>query len=433
MADRRFSLTALLCCWVGFALGGCAPGELNNVADVSAQVGRRSGYALGDDATSGAAWPPGVTPADGLSESEVVATVLWNNAAYRETLADLGLSRADLIQAGMLPNPTLWTLFPGSVKPFELLLRYPVEVVWLRPARVEAAELEVERTTERLVQNGLDVIREIRLAVAELALARERLELAGSTAGLAREVAELTRARLRAGDAAELDVTSAEADSRQAKEQQNRFRHEAEIASERLRALAGMGLEQWPAQIGVDPLPSSAPSDPERLVREAHAQRPDLRAAELAVEAAGKRAGLAPYEAFTFNGIYSAKEVGTSSNSTRTTVSGPGLDVAVPLLNQNQGGVAQAEARLEKAVRAHAALRDRIVLEVREAGARFAMAKESHQQFERSILPPLAEAARQAKRAYTNGNVTYLFVLEAQRKWADACFRAAGAQGCSVL
>lgn len=428
---RKLSICYCAALWAS----GCATDNLNATQPVSAELGRRTGHSFGDTTAGDSVLPPGVSLSDGLSEDEVATLALWNNAAFRENLSDLGMSRADLIQASMLPNPTVWTLFPNSAKPFELLLRYPVEAFWLLPARIELAETEVERTTERLVQNGLDVIRDTRLAAADLALAKERFELAGATARLGQEVAELTRARLRAGDATEMEVTNAEAEARQAKEQQDRFRHEIDIASERLRALAGMGLEQWPSKISLDPLPAAAPSDRESLVKEALAARADLRAAELAVEAAGKRAGLAKVEAFTVAGIFSAKDVGKSSSSSGgsnsgsnfQTVTGPGLDITVPIFNQNQGGVAQGQARLEKAARAYVTLRDRIVLEVREAASRFAMASESYRQFQSRILPPLAEAARQAKRAYANGNVTYLFVLESQRRWADARFKAASA------
>ncbi|ATQ69012.1 MULTISPECIES: TolC family protein [Methylosinus] len=412
---------AALCVCACLLSGGCAVEGLGDVGGVSAELAARTGRGLGDATTGETTWPPGVSPADGLSEDELVALALWNNASFRESLADLGLSRADLAQAGMLPNPTVWTLFPGGVKPFELMLRYPVEAFWLRPARMEIAEQEVERTIQRLVQNGLDLIRDMRVACAELASARERAELAATMAKLAQDTAELTRARLRAGDATELETASAQADARQAKEQQDRLRSEADIAGERLRSLAGLAREHWPTKIIVDPLSSAAPGDPEALVRDALAARPDLRAAELGVEAAGRRLGLARVETFTVTGIFSAKDVN------QQTVSGPGLDIALPIFNQNQGGTAQGQARLEKAARFYVTVRDRIMLDVREAAVRFVLAKQSHDQWRSGVLPLLSNAAQRAGRAYADGHVTLLFVLDAQRKLADARFKAIGA------
>jgi cobalt-zinc-cadmium efflux system outer membrane protein len=394
-------------------------GNLKDVREVSVELERRTGQTLGETKPGELAWPPGVSVADGLSEDELAALALWNNATFREAIADLGLSRADLVQAGMLPNPTLWMLFPVGIKPLELLLRYPIEAFWLRTRRVKSAELDVQRAEQRLVQNGLDVIRDVRLASADLALARERAELAGAAAKLACDIAELTRSRLRAGDATELEASNAQVDALQAQEQHTRWQRDADMARERLRSLVGLGLERWSTVVEAGPLPLEAPSDRERLVQDALSTRPDLRAAELGMEAAGERIGLARAEVFTFTAILSTKDVSGQ------TLSGPGLDIALPIVNQNQGGIAQSQARLEKAARFYNSVRDRIVLEVREASAKLNQARISHDQWQNQILPPLAEAEQQADKAYAAGNVTYLFVLETQRKWLDARIKAA--------
>ena len=111
-----------------------------------------------------------------------------------ETLADLGLSRADLVQAGMLPNPTFSMLIPVGAKPLELTVRYPFEFPLAAPRRVAAAKLDYERTAQRLVQSGLDLIRDVRLAFAELTLADERVKLAAETLSLNTRIAELAGA-----------------------------------------------------------------------------------------------------------------------------------------------------------------------------------------------------------------------------------------------
>ncbi|MGH6830503.1 MAG: TolC family protein, partial [Methylocella sp.] len=313
--------------------------------------------------------------------------------------------------------------FPAGIKPVELLLRYPIEVFWLRSRRIESAQLEVQRVAQQLVQNGLDVIRDVRLASADLALARERVELGGKSARLADNIAELTGLVMRDGDATELDVSNARVDALQAEEQLGRWRSEAEIARERLRTLAGLGLEHWPERVEPGPLPLSEPPAPDSLVKEALASRPDLRAAEIRLESSGERIGLAKAEVFTFTAILSTKPI----NIHGPALSGPGLDITLPIFNQNQGGIAQARARLEKDARYYNTLRDRVVLEVREALAKMNQARKSHQQWQDQILPPLAAAVRYAEKAYTAGNVSYLFVLETQRKWLDIRLKAASA------
>ncbi len=147
------------------SMSACTPQGLG-LNDVANDLEQRTGQRFAETRADETAWPANVTLDDGLSEDELVSLALWNNAAFRATLADLGLFRADLVQAGMLPNPTFSMLVPWGAKPLELTLRYPLEIFWLRPQRVELAQLDVEQTSQRLVQTGLDLIRDVRIAYA---------------------------------------------------------------------------------------------------------------------------------------------------------------------------------------------------------------------------------------------------------------------------
>jgi cobalt-zinc-cadmium efflux system outer membrane protein len=403
------------------SMSACTPQGLG-LNDVANDLEQRTGQRFAETRADETAWPANVTLDDGLSEDELVSLALWNNAAFRATLADLGLFRADLVQAGMLPNPTFSMLVPWGAKPLELTLRYPLEIFWLRPQRVELAQLDVEQTSQRLVQTGLDLIRDVRIAYAELNLAKRRVELAESAVTLSQAIAQLTQARLRAGDASELEVTNAQVDALQALEQQSRLQQDLTIANERLRHLAGLSLEQWPNTIiRTEALPNGEKFDTEKLVAEALLARPDLRAAEINVEAAGERIGLARAEVFNFTASLNAKHINGPL------LVGPGLDVTLPIVNQNQGGIAQAQARFDKAARQYVATRQRIALDVREAHARLQQAGVSLKQWQQTILPPLQSAIQDAENAYAAGNVTYLFVLETQRRWLDAQLKTAQA------
>ena len=413
--SSRFPITLL-----ALSLTACTP-QGKGLSDVANDLEQRTGQHFAETGADETAWPANISLNDGLSDDELVSLALWNNPAFRATLADLGLSRADLVQAGMLPNPTLSMLMPFGAKPLEMTLIYPLEIFWLRPQRIETAKLDVEQAAHRLVQTGLDLIRDVRVAHAELTLAKERLKLAHSSVTLNQNIAELTHARLRAGDASELELTNAQVDALQAQEQQGRFRHDCEIAKERLRNLAGLSLEQWPENISAEKLPDSNKFDAEQLLTEALNARPDLRAAEINVESAGERIGLAKAEVFKLTASLNAKQVNGPL------LAGPGLDVTLPIVNQNQGGIAQALARFDKAARQYVATRQRIALDVREAHARLQQASESLKQWQQTILPPLQTAIQDAENAYAAGNVTYLFVLETQRRWLDAQLKTAQA------
>ena len=400
---------------------GCANTKIDS-SRVSAELERRSGHSVTNTRPGEIVLPSAVSLDDGLSEDEAVALALWNNAAFQETLADLGVARADLTQAGMLPNPTFSLLVPVGAKPLELTAKYPFEIFWLRPNRVAAAKFDYERTAQRLVQSGLDLIRDVRVAFADAVLADERLKLAEESLLLNTRIAELAQARLRAGDVSELEAGQADIDKLQARELMARAQQDTGVARERLRHLLGLGLVPWADRLTASVLPSRSELAVDVCLTNALAARSDLHAAEIGLEAAGKRIGLARAETFTLAAGINGKDVG--SGDSKEFLVGPSLDLAVPILNQNQGGVAQAKARFEKAARQYYTLRDRIVLEVRESHARLAQAQESYDQWQQRILPPLEESVRQSEKAYAAGNVTYLFVLENTRKLFDARAKA---------
>jgi cobalt-zinc-cadmium efflux system outer membrane protein len=388
---------------------------------VSAALQERTGHNVGDAAAGIFEMPPGVSLDNGLSEEQAVSLALWNNAAFLETLADLGLSRADLVQAGMFPNPTLSMLVPWGAKGLELTAKYPLEALWLRPKRVAAAQANYEQTTQRLTQTALDLIRDVKLAFADLALAKERLRSAEQTVSVTANIGKISEARLDAGDASELELSTARVDVLQAEELVARARHDQRIALERLRMLLGMGLRPFPDRV-TEPALVRVDADAGGLVTNALAARPDLRAAELGVESAGQRIGLARWEAFTLAAGVNAKDVN------KEFLAGPSLDLAVPIVNQNQGGVAIAKANFEKSARHYYTVRDRIVLEVRESHTRFVQAKESFDKWQMQILLPLEEAVRRSQKAYEAGDVSLLLVLDNSRKLEDARTKAAVAR-----
>ena len=143
-------------------MGGCA--STDSRSHLSDQLTSRSGFAVPTRSPTNL-WevPPDISLDDGVSEDEAVAVALWNNAAFHATLSELGIARADLIQAGQLSNPTFSVLFPLGPKQMEFALTLPVEALWLRPRRVAVAKLNERKVAEQLVQNGLDLIRHCRV------------------------------------------------------------------------------------------------------------------------------------------------------------------------------------------------------------------------------------------------------------------------------
>jgi cobalt-zinc-cadmium efflux system outer membrane protein len=71
---------------------------------------------------------------------------------------------------------------------------------------VAVAQLDMARTAERLVQGGLDLVRDVRIAYAGAILAEERTRLAAESRDARERIAAIADAQLRLGDISRSDA-----------------------------------------------------------------------------------------------------------------------------------------------------------------------------------------------------------------------------------
>ena len=348
MTTNTFGMRVSLWVAAGCALAaaGCqtAPTAPDR-ATVSAALGQRVGHGVPGSVSPGDfTLPPGASLDDGITEDEAVAVALYNNAAFQELLADLGLTRGDLIQAGLLPNPEFLVYFPVTDKPVRYLFDFALESLWLRPVRVRGAAGEAERTAQRLTQAGLDLMRDTRQAYADAVLARERVRIAAESVKLRGQIAKLAESRLEFGDASEQETATARIDSLQAEQDATRVGYDVPVLEERLRNLMGIGPLRGPLPLDPVAPPACLTFDADALSAEAMATRPDALAAGQVVAAAQARLRFARFGWVRLLGLGDA----TAGRRTGHEL-GPGLRVTLPIFNQNQGNIARAEAELERA------------------------------------------------------------------------------------
>jgi cobalt-zinc-cadmium efflux system outer membrane protein len=401
---------------------GCAHAPYNR-AYVAKSLNERTGHDLkAVSKLEDFKLPPEISRADGLTAEEGVAIALWNNAQFQADLTELGFARADLIEAGLLRNPMLSLLFPVGPKQLEATLGLPIDFLWQRPQRVAAAKLEAQRVAENLVQHGLDLARDVQIAYADLVLAQTQKQIAAENARLRQEIAAIAAARLRAGDLSELEESASRLEALRAQEACLGFAQDAEISRARFNMLLGIDVQDT-SFVLIPALEMELPrrSLPE-LFNAAFASRPDLRAAELAIEAAGKRLGWERAKILAFNGVLDANAAGKEGFEI-----GPGAQIEIPLFNWNNGKVVRAKAQMEQAARQYLVVRHRLALEVQEAYTNYLAAQQALALCRSEWVPTATAAASQAQKAYAAGEVSYLFVLEINRQLLDARRREAEA------
>lgn len=407
------------------SLVGCAATQTSSCRqDVTCRLAARTGFSLSETGClDGLQWPNGASLEDGLTEEEAVVLALWNNGAFQEVLVECGLAQADLVQAGLLPNPEVIYFFPMDGKPFKYAFEFPLEALWLRPIRLAAAEREVARVNERLTQSGLDLIRDVRQACADLTLAERRATISEEAHRLRDRIANVSEKRLQAGDISRQEAETAAIDAQRARQDEIRTRHDVTLAEERLRLVMGLGDLRSPLKWNTESVSSAPAQDVDALTAEATSSRPDAVAAQCATESAAQRLELAEIGWFRFLGLADA----TSGRRTGHEF-GPAFRLTLPLFHHNQGAIARAQAELEQAARRRQTVHQQITWDVRQSHERLLQAQAELDVVVKDVQPRVEEAISRAEAAYHAGDTPYVVVLETSRQLIDARLRAAQLQ-----
>ncbi|APR79723.1 Heavy metal RND efflux outer membrane protein, CzcC family protein [Minicystis rosea] len=415
---RRWSIG----CAIALVPLGCAPSSPYDRAWVGRQIEATVGHAVGDP-TRAPSLPPQIGDVGALDEDEAIAIALWNSAALGAELAQLGASRADLAEAGALANPTFSLLFPIGPRQVELSVLAPISSLVQRPFRVKAARLDVERVARGLVQRGLDLARDTRLAWIDAEAARARVATRRALAEAWGSVAKVARARLSAGDAAAVEAATAEADARDAEDQSDRAATDHAAALQRLRFVIGLADGPLGGRLGTraTPLDERAPRGEGALTELALAARPDVRAAEIAVESAAARSGWEKSRVVSLMARLDVKPIGSQGGPPLLPL--PGVQAELPIFNWNQGGVGRAEADLAAAALRYRAAREGVITDVRIARLALAQAMTSLHRYRDEVLPLLQRAADTAYQSFKTGEQPYLVALESTRRLQDARLR----------
>jgi cobalt-zinc-cadmium efflux system outer membrane protein len=373
----------------------------------------RTGVPARPSGLEGTALPPDVRLDDGLTQDEAVAIALWNSPEFAAQVASLGFARADLVEAGLLRNPVLSLLFPVGPKQLEATLKFPIEVLWERPRRIAAAKTAFDAAAASLEQQGLTLVADVKIAFIDLALALDRAALAGQAAKELAQIDALTQSRLRAGDISELEARTAAIDAARARQDQLRAELDVPIRLNDLRGRLGLALDQRDVRLSLTAQPAAC-GPATALLDEALASRPDVRAAELRVEAAAKRLGWERSRILALAAVLDANGSGSQGFE-----AGPGIEGSIPLFDRNQGGRTRAAADLEVASRQYVVARHRVATELRDAVAQSERASASVAGWRETVMRPLEEQVAAAERSYTDGEVSYLFVLEMARRLTE--------------
>ena len=418
------------------ALSGCAHMEKERGHDsvdalVRTRIGQPTGWEHGSPEARQIADRVHELLTGGLTREHAVQIALLNNPHLQETYDELDVSQADLLQAGLLSNPSLGGSIGfrtnGSGRPeYEVSIVQSFLDIFMLPLRKRVARAEFDTETLRVAHAALEVAAEASKEIAQVQAGEQTVELMRSIANGADAAATFAGAQFDAGNVTERMVASQRAGSVQAELDLERDELQLSEHREKLSRLLGL----WGPDLGWK-LRQKLPAIPEHeepldhLEVRALAQRLDVQAARKEVEMMDNALSLARTSRYTGAVNVGAVNVGAHMHQdvTGPRLLGPSLSLELPIFDQRQALIGRLEAQRRQAQRRLNGVGLDVRSEVRMAKARLELNRHAAQQYLSALLPLRRAVLEQSELEY-NAMQMGLYELLAMKKSEVETMRA---------
>ncbi len=423
---RRRRLCALLAS--AAMLGGCASfspdGGFNTVAQtVQSRIGKDLHWARSDADLDTIAVRVSALLAQPLSVDDAVQLALLNNRGLQAGFQELGITEAELVQAGRLPNPgfSVGRSTKGDEIENERSLHFNLARLLLMPWTGPVQARRFEQVQGQVAQAVLTLATDTRKAYFNALAADETARYMEKVKQAAEAGAELARRMAQVGNFNKLQHAREQVFYAGAALQLAQAQQAQRVARERLARLLGV----WGAQAQFS-LPQrlpdlpAAPQDLPDLERVALAQRLDVQGARLAAAQTARNLGLTRATRWV-----NVLELGVARNTSNEAPVQRGWEVSVelPLFDWGSARVARAEAVYMQAVHRAAETAINARSEVREAYTGYRAAYDIARHHRDEIVPLSQRIAEENLLRY-NGMLIGVFELLAYTRTQIASVNA---------
>jgi outer membrane protein, heavy metal efflux system len=383
-----------------FALGGllsaCAstsaePAFRDTADVVEARTGRRIFWNQGGAADDAVARRVRELLGHDLSIDAAIQIALLNNKELQALYEDLSIAQADLVQAGLLQNPT----FSGGVTVpvagqdvqtgFDLGVAQDFLDLFLLSAKKKVAGAELEATKLRVGDAVLRTTFDVQTAYYMLLAAQQIHDMRRTVLEAGDAAVGLAEAQHAAGNTSDLDLVNERTLYEQLRTDVKRSEADVVAAREALTRLLGLwgpdAAFHVPSKLP-DPPPAEAPLD--HLEALAVGRRLDLASAHERSQALSHAAAMA--KNFRFVGSPGAG-VNFERSPERYTAVTPSASLQLPIFDQKQAAVARLEALVRQAQARETALAVDIRSEVRAARGRLVAMRDVVDRYAKVVVP----------------------------------------------
>jgi cobalt-zinc-cadmium efflux system outer membrane protein len=358
-----------------------------------------------------------------LSPDAAVEVAFLRNQGLVVIYEELGIAQADLVQAGLLRNPSVGARirFPANAGATELDFSLTEDFLDLftLPLRKRVAAAQLDAAKARVGNSVLALSAQVRQAVVELQAAQATAQMRKLVLAAQQAAAELRRKQHAAGNIGDLELAQEEAFYQQEKLAVVVAEAEVLHGRERLNRLMGVWGEEsasWRVAETMPELPAQEP-DLSHIESLAVARRLDLAAARKEVATLEQAASLSGVTR-AFPAVQAG--VSTGRDPEGIWVVGPDLTLELPIFDQGQARVARIAAQLRQARARQQELAVNIRAEVRELRSRLLTDRGVVDHYREVLLPLRERLVQQAQLRYNAMLLGVFQLLLARREQIDA-------------
>ncbi len=370
---------------------------------------------------------PAETPAV-VSLKTLVDEALRNNPELRAAGKEAEAAGARVRPAGALEDPMVeagllnvpiqpWRLNREDMTMKMLGLSQKLPYPGKRSLREQVAAKDAESAKYGLQETGNRVVREVKLAYYELALAEETIRLLNNNRLILEQFLRIAESRYGVGQAPQADVLKAQAQLSRVNEELLRMERERPVVQAELARLLGRRAEPAPIDVALPDVGDQA-LDANTLAEAALRERPQLLGLKSVIERSTKTLELARKEAqpdFDLRFSYGQREKNPLGVPREDVVS---LTVAMNLpvwrKDKIEPRIAEAEAMREQAEEMQRAQQNEVTAKMRQQAAVAEQSRKSVRLYDSSILPQARLAVEAALSAYKVSRVDVLTLLDSQ-------------------
>lgn len=348
-----------------------------------------------------------------LSVDAAAQVALLNAPEAQTAFEELGWTRADVVEAFHLPNPSAeaGVRFGEATPEIDLSVMLDLTDLILLPWRKRAADVALEAAEARVTGQLLDVVYGAKRAFFEYQAAERRVHMRQSLVQAAAAQKTLAERLHAAGNIPELSLMVEKARYDEARLEL--VRAEASETARRERLNQHLGLwghgTHWRAEALAEPalLPESLADVEQRALKASF----DLDAVKRDYEALARRANLA-----TVEGLLPELKAGVSAERQDDEWGvGPAIELELPIFYQGQGEVARAEAEMRRARSRHAELAILVRSRARTAARNLAVLHDSALHYKDQLLPARERIVEETQLMYNAMSVGAFELFQAKR------------------